>query len=473
MNETIIKRLRSIVGYENVKTDYDEVERYSKDETSSVEPSLPSAVVFVTNAQQVSEVLKVANQHKIPVTPRGAGTGLSGGAIPTKGGIVLSLERMNHILELDLENMVVVVEPGVITDEIQKLAEEHGFFYAGDPASSESSSIGGNVAENAGGVKVLKYGPTAFHVLGLEVVLPTGEIVNFGGKMMKNVMGYDMIRLFIGSEGTLGIITKIILRLIPKPKYSAVLLTPFKDMETAISCVPKVLCESGILPTSIELMDRFSVEISSKFLNESIPQQDADCHLIFEIESLDRESLTRAYISLGEKLQQLGALEVYIADNRHQKMKIWKFRKAIAEGIIAFRPKHCMEDVSVPIKTIPKLIRSTYDIARKNHVEVLNFGHVGDGNVHVTFLKPETMSDELWKKAIHNCLIELYRVTADLNGTVSGEHGIGVKRKDYLDIFLTQVEIETMRKIKQALDPNNILNADKIFPDTSASVRQI
>lgn len=466
MNEIIIQKLRSIVGSENVKTDYDEIEKYSKDETSSVESSLPGVVVFATNAQQISEILKIANQYKIPVTPRGAGTGLSGGAIPVKGGIVLSLEKMNHILELDLENMAVVVEPGVITDEIQKLAEENGFFYAGDPASSESSSIGGNVAENAGGVKVLKYGPTTFHVLGMEVVLPTGEIVNFGGKMMKNVMGYDMIRLFIGSEGTLGIVTKIILRLIPKPKYSAVLLVPFKDMEIAISSVPKVLCESGILPTSIELMDRFSVEISSKFLNESIPQQGVDCHLIFEIEGLDRESLTKAYISLGEKLQQLGALEVYIADNRHQKMKIWKFRKAIAEGIIAFRPKHCMEDVGVPIKSIPVLIRSTYDIAQKNRVEVLNFGHVGDGNVHVTFLKPDTMTEQQWEKAMHESLAELYHVTASLGGTMTGEHGVGLKRKDYLNIFLSQVEIEVMRKIKHTIDPNNILNPDKIFPNS-------
>ncbi|HPP70985.1 MAG TPA: FAD-binding oxidoreductase [Pseudothermotoga sp.] len=465
MREMIIEKLKSIVGQENIKTDYDELERYSKDETSSVEPSVPIAVVFVNNAEQVSDILKLANQYKIPVTPRGAGTGLSGGAIPKKDGIVLSLEKMNHILELDLENMAVVVEPGVITDEIQKLAEENGFFYAGDPASSESSSIGGNVAENAGGVKVLKYGPTAFHVLGLEVVLPTGEIVNFGGKMMKNVMGYDMIRLFIGSEGTLGVVTKIILRLIPKPKYSAVLLTPFGDMETAVSCVPKVLCESGILPTSIELMDRYSVEISSKFLNDNIPQQGVDCHLIFEIEALDKESLTRAYISLGEKLQQMGALEVYIADNRHQKMKIWKFRKAIAEGIIAFRPKHCMEDVGVPIKAIPALIRSTYDIARENGVEVLNFGHVGDGNVHVTFLKPETMNEEQWENSMHRSLEKLYHITANLGGTMTGEHGVGIKRKDYLNIFLTQTEIQLMKKIKQAIDPNNILNPNKIFPD--------
>jgi len=460
---SIIEHLRKIVGEENIKTDVEELERYSKDETSGVRPPLPMAVVFANSANEVSEIMKFAYNHEIPVTPRGAGTGLSGGAVAEKNGLILSLEKMNHIIEFDAENMTVTVEPGVITDEIQKLAEEHGLFYAGDPASSESSSIGGNVAENAGGVKVLKYGPTSYHVLGIEVVLPTGEIVHFGGKMMKNVMGYDMIRLFIGSEGTLGIVTKIILRLIPKPKYSAVLLAPFESIDDAVRCVPKVLSQSGILPTSIELMDKYSVQMASRFLNEAIPYQEAGCHLIFEIDSSDRQSLIKLYISLGEKLQQMGAMEVYIADNRHQKMKIWKFRKAIAEGIIAFRPEHCMEDVSVPINAIPGLIQSTYQIARKNNIEVLNFGHVGDGNVHVTFLKPESMNDENWKLSTEKSLEELYQITAQLEGSMTGEHGVGLKRKKYLPIFFRQEEIDLMKKIKKAIDPGNILNPSKLF----------
>ncbi len=458
-----IEKLQQIVGVENIKTDPDELERYSKDETSEIERQTPLCVVFPTSAEEISKIMKLANLYRVPVTPRGAGTGLSGGAVPVKGGIVLSLEKMNRIVEIDRENMVAVVEPGVITDEIQKLAEEYGLFYAGDPASSESSSIGGNVAENAGGVKVMKYGPTSYHVLGLEVVLPTGEIVRFGGKVLKNVMGYDMIRLFVGSEGTLGIVTEIILRLIPKPKYFATLLAPFESVEGAVLSVPRILCESGILTTSVELMDKQSALMASNFLSESIPHQDAGCHLILEIDGTDKDGLTRTYISLGERLQQMGALEVYIADNRYQRMKIWKFRKAIAEGIIAFRPRHCMEDVSVPIKEIPRLIMRTYEIAKDNRIEVLNFGHVGDGNVHVTFLKPDLIDERVWKEGLERALVELYKTAADLGGAITGEHGIGIKRKKYLGIFMSKDEIELMKKLKRVFDPNNVLNPGKMF----------
>jgi len=237
----IVDELIQLLGVENVKFDPEELEKYSHDETSGVEGQIPLAVVFPTSTEQVSAILRWANQKRVPVVPRGAGTGLSAGAVPTKDSIVVSLERMNRIVEFDEENMTITVEPGVITGEIQKIAEEHGLFYAGDPASSESSSIGGNVAENAGGVKVIKYGPTSFHVLGLEVVLPTGEVVSFGGKTLKNVTGYDLIRLFVGSEGTLGIVTKIVLRLVPKPKCAAVLLVPFRNIQDALLCVPKVL----------------------------------------------------------------------------------------------------------------------------------------------------------------------------------------------------------------------------------------
>jgi glycolate oxidase len=401
----------------------------------------------------------------VPIVPRGAGTGLSAGAVPTKDSIVVSLERMNRIVEFDEENMTITVEPGVITGEIQKIAEEHGLFYAGDPASSESSSIGGNVAENAGGVKVIKYGPTSFHVLGLEVVLPTGEIVTFGGKTLKNVTGYDLVRLFVGSEGTLGIVTKIILRLVPKPKCTAVLLVPFRDIEDALLCVPKVLSQSGVLPASIEFMDKASSEMASRFLNESIPNPEAECHLIFELESTSKQSLTREYIELGEKLMQMKALEVYIADSRTQRMKIWRFRKAIAEGIIAFRPTHCMEDVVVPTANMPKLVVSAYDIARRFDLEVLNFGHVGDGNVHVTFLKPDGMSDDVWKRSLEKALEELYKITVQLEGNLTGEHGVGLKRKKYLSMFLQEKELALMRSIKRLFDPNNILNPGKIFSD--------
>ena len=461
----VLEELKEILGEDGVKVDIDYLERYSKDETAELEPFKPDVVVFPRTPEEISKILKLANKMNIPVTPRGAGTGLSGGAVPMHGGILMSFERMNRILEFDPENMVVVVEPGVITDEIQKLAEQHGLYYAGDPASSESSSIGGNIAENAGGTRVLKYGPTGYHVLGVEVVTPTGEIVSFGGKMVKNVMGYDIIRLLVGSEGTLGIITKIILRLIPKPKYLATLLVPFKSVNKAIFSVPKVLSEAGTLPSSIEFMDKKSVQMAYKFLNESIPNMEADAHLIIEIESTDKESLAKAYFNLGDNLMKMGAIEVYVADNRHQRLKIWKFRKAIPEGIIAFRPIHCMEDISVPIKEIPEIVRFSDDIAERYNIETLSFGHVGDGNVHVVFLKPVGMDKSIWKETLDKALMDLYKHTKELGGTMTGEHGVGLKRKKYLNIFMSDKEIEFMMKIKKALDPNNILNPGKIFPE--------
>ncbi len=461
----LVDELMRLFGTENVKFDKEEIEKYSRDETSGVEGEIPLAVVFPTSTEQVSQLMRWANERRVAVVPRGAGTGLSGGAIPTKNSVVVSLERMNRIIELDERNMTIVVEPGVITGEIQKIAEEHGLYYAGDPASSESSSIGGNVAENAGGVKVIKYGPTAFHVLGLEVVLPTGEVVHFGGKTLKNVTGYDMVRLFVGSEGTLGIVTKIVLRLVPRPKYAAVLLVPFSNIEDALLCVPKLLSQSGLLPASIEFMDRYSSEMASRFLNESVPNPEAGCHLIFELESSNKQNLVKEYIELGEKLMQMNATEVYIADDRTQRMKIWRFRKAIAEGIIAFRPVHCMEDVVVPTANMPKLIPSTYQIAQKHGLEVLNFGHVGDGNVHVTFLKPERMQNTMWEQALEEALEELYRTTVQLEGSLTGEHGVGLKRKKYLKMFLGEKEIELMKRLKRLFDPNNILNPGKIFPD--------
>ncbi len=463
INDEILKKLKEIVGDENVRLEEDYLEKYSKDETSGIEVRRPEVVVFPTNAEHVSEIVKLSNEYMVPITPRGAGTGLSGGAVPAFGGIVLSLEKMNRIIEFDPVNMTVTVEPGVITDEIQKLAEEHNLYYAGDPASSESSSIGGNIAENAGGTRVIKYGPTSHHVLGIEMVTPTGEIVRYGGKMVKNVMGYDMICLIVGSEGTLGIVTKIILRLIPKPKHFATLLIPFKNLDDSIRSVPKVIPTLGILPSSIEFMDRKSVEMSKEFLSESIPNMEAQSHLIIELDSPDKESLVKEYMNLGDELMKMGAIEVYVADNRYQRSRIWKFRKAIAEGIIAFRPVHCMEDVSVPISGMPDIVKGSYEIAKKRDLEVLVFGHVGDGNTHVTFLKPLNMDERIWKGNLEKALKELYEMTSSLGGSITGEHGVGLKRKKYLRIFLTDQEIEFMRKIKKALDPNGILNPGKIF----------
>lgn len=460
IQEELLNSLKEIFG-DRMKLERDFLEKYSRDETAELEGSMPGIVLFPLTPEEISSVMKLANQYKVPVTPRGAGTGLSGGAIPPSGGIVLSLEKMNRIIEFDEENMMITVEPGVITNEIQKLADRHGLIYGGDPCSSDSSTIGGNVAENAGGNKVLKYGPTGYHVYALEVVLPTGEIVQFGGKRIKDVTGFDMIHLLIGSEGTLGIVTKITLRLLPKPKYSVALLAPFESVEKAIDAVPKLMVKSGTMPSSLEFMDRSSIQSTCKFLNIEFPYSDAGAHLIIEVEGNNKTAVSDDYERIGDICLEEGALEVFVADNRNTREKLWKVRKSIAEALSVYSPVHCMEDVSVPMARIPELIKGAEKIAEKHGLEMLSFGHAGDGNVHVTFIKGDR-TEEYWKAHLEPALIELYKLARDLGGCISGEHGIGLKRKKYLPIILDESQIRLIKGIKRIFDPNNILNPGKI-----------
>jgi glycolate oxidase len=402
-----------------------------------------------------------ANQHLIPVTPRGAGTGLSGGAVPIKGGIVLSLERMNRIVELDEETLTITVEPGVITDEIQKMAAASGLLYAGDPCSSDASFIGGNLAENAGGNKVVKYGPTGDHVMGIEVVLPDGTVDFFGGKLVKNVTGYDFINLMVGSEGTLGIITKIILKLIPLPEFTVDLLVPFKTVEEAIAFVPKIMIEAHTIPASLEFMDNASLRLAERFLNNELPYSDSAAHLIIGIEGNGREQVADEYEKIGQMCFKYGAQEVFVADNRNTREKIWKARKSIAEAISAFYPDFCMEDVVVPINKIPQLMSFVNELSQREHIETVNFGHAGDGNMHVTFLSAEK-TDKIWNDKVEANLKQLYKRVLELGGTLSGEHGIGIKRMPYLPMALSQSQISLIKRVKRAFDPNDILNPGKI-----------
>ncbi len=465
-----IEKLNAIFG-NRMKTENDFLEKYSHDETAGLKGELPSVVLFPVNTSEISSVMKLANIHGFSVTPRGAGTGLSGGAIPNKDGVVLSLEKMNNVVEFDRENMMITVEPGVITDEIQKIADKNNLMYAGDPCSSDSSTIGGNIAENAGGNKVLKYGPTGYHVYGLEVVLPTGEIVTYGGKRLKDVTGLDMIHLLIGSEGILGIVTKIILRLIPKPKYTVALLAPFKTTEEAIEVVPKILTHSGIMPSSLEFMDKSSIRSSCKFLNVEFPYSEAGAHLIIEVEGNDKESTADIYEQLGDKCIEEGALEVFVADNRTTRERLWKARKSIAEALSAFSPVHCMEDVSVPMANIAELIGEAEKISEENDLDMIAFGHAGDGNVHITFLKGEREMEH-WNNNLEKALTDLYKLTSNLGGCITGEHGVGLKRKKYLSMTLDSTQIEMIKKIKGAFDPKNILNPGKMVDITDNMARR-
>jgi glycolate oxidase len=424
---------------------------------------MPDVVVKPRTAEEISEILKLANLNKIPVTPRGAGTGLSGGAVPIYGGILLSLERMNSILEIDRENMVAVVEPGVVTNDINNLIQEDGLFFAGYPMSVESCFIGGNVAENAGGGRAVKYGVTGQYILGLEVVTPEGRIIHLGGKRVKDVVGYDLVKLMVGSEGTLGIFTKIIIKLLPLPAEKVDLLVLFKDVDTAIGIVPKIITNGKIIPTAIEFMDKQSIETACKYLNEHLPYEEAGAMLLIEIDGNSKEQLEYEYETIGQLCLDNGAIEVYVADNYTTEERVWSVRRNIPEAITVYSSMKSSEDVVVPIANIPKLLPFLKEIEEKYDILIPTFGHAGDGNMHTTLVKKPKMSMEEWQEVSDMARKEIFGEVIKLGGTISGEHGIGHKRKKYIEMALEPSVLELMQRIKKAFDPNSILNPGKIF----------
>jgi glycolate oxidase len=461
----IADELRRIVGERYVV--YDDAERlepFSHDEIPDPHYAhMPEAVVRPRTAEEIAAILQLANREHIPVTPRGAGSGLSGGAVPVHGGIVLLCDRMNEILDVDMKNMMVVVEPGVVTAEINEHLAETGLFYAGYPMSLETCYIGGNVAENAGGGKAIKYGVTARYVLGVEMVTPTGQIVQYGGKLVKDVTGYNMAQLMVSSEGTLGIFTKIILKLSPAPAGEVDLLVLFKTPEEAIDTVPKIMIESGITPTAVEFMDRNCVHTACTYLNETLPYEDCGAMLLITVDGADEDVVAREYEAIGELCYNAGAIEVYVADNHTTSERIWNVRRNIAEAYGLISPHQANEDLVVPPAAIPELLRGMETLQEKYGIRFPAFGHAGDGNLHVRLIKAPDWSLETWNETLPKALHDLYTMTADLGGRISGEHGIGHKRKVNMHYFLSEETLETMRAVKRALDPNNILNPGKIF----------
>ena len=466
VTEKVVSELRRILGEGSVLFgDAEQMAKYSHDEVAGEEHAhMPEAVVKPRTAGEISQILRLANRERIPVTPRGAGSGLSCGAVPVRGGIVLSLERMDEILEIDPENLTVTVEPGVITNEINEAVREYGLFYAGYPMSLESCFIGGNVAENAGGGRAIKYGVTGRYVLGLEVVLPTGDIVKLGGKRVKDVTGYDLIHLMVGSEGTLGIFTKITLRLVPLPAARAVLLVPFADVPAAIAAVPRVMTQGHLVPASVEFMDRLSVRTAYEFLGESPPQPDIGAMLLIEVDGYEQELVEREMETVAELCLEAGALDVYVGNSPDTERRMWRPRQNVAEAFKAISPVQSLEDVVVPLAQIPALMPELQRLSDKYGVLIPCYGHAGDGNLHATPVKPPEMAMEEWQARLPGLLGELYRSVAALGGTISGEHGIGSKRAGYLAMVLDPALIELHKRIKDAFDPNGILNPDKILP---------
>ncbi|OPL17456.1 MAG: FAD-binding protein [delta proteobacterium ML8_D] len=464
VTEEILNKLAEIVGSKNVLTGREKIEAYSHDETPSEQYGhMPEVVVTPGSAEEIASILKLANSRLIPVTPRGAGSGLSGGAIPVFGGIVISFEKMNRILEIDYNNMMMTLEPGVITNEVNEIISEKGLFYAGYPMSVETCFIGGNVAENAGGGRAVKYGVTGRYIMGLELVTPEGEIVSLGGKLLKDVTGYDIKQLIIGSEGTLGIVTRVIIKLIPLPTAKIDLLVLFKDVKSAIEMVPIIMTKAKIVPTSIEFMDKISVQASCQYLNEKLPYKSAGAMLIIEVDGNREDIVSQDAETVGEMCIKEGALEVYWADNYTTQERIWSVRRNIAEAFMVFSPHQSLEDIVVPISVIPDLMLELDGISKKYGIKIPCYGHAGDGNLHATLVKNPESTMEEWYALEAEALKELYQATKKLGGTLSGEHGIGSKRKDFMGIVCSPAEIDLMRRIKKAFDPNGIMNPGKIF----------
>jgi glycolate oxidase len=463
----IVAELQGIVGERNViYDDPDQLEGYSHDEVADPHYArMPEAVVKPVTAEEISHIMKLANRERIPVTPRGAGSGLSCGAVPVYGGIVLSMEKMNNVLDVDPGNMMITVEAGIVTNQINTILEAYGLFYAGYPMSLETCFIGGNVAENAGGGKAIKYGVTNRYVHGLEVVLPTGDIVQLGGKRVKDVTGYDLLHLMAGSEGTLGIFTKVTLKLLPLPKAKVDLLVLFKSVQDAIDMVPVIMTETGIIPTAIEFMDKLSTQTSCTYLNEHLPYEQAGAMLLIEVDGTSDDQVELHYEAIGETCLNRGAIEVYVADNYTTQERVWKVRRNIAEAFKVYSPIQSLEDIVVPFAQIPQLIREIELLSKKYDIVIPSYGHAGDGNLHSTPIKPPEMSMEEWNETLPKILEDLYRGVAKLGGTISGEHGIGSKRKKYMKLVMQPELIDVMKRLKKTFDPNNVLNPGKIFPE--------
>lgn len=459
----IIKELEKIVGTDYVFLDEETRNHYGHDETEDyVFP--PNVVLKPASAQEVSQIIKVANTHKIPVTPIGARTGLSGGALSIHQGIGLAMDRFNNILEIDELNLQVTVEPAVITQVLRETVAQKGLFYPPDPSSQGSCWIGGNVAENAGGARAVKYGVTKDYVLNLEIVLPTGEIIWTGANTLKNSTGYNFTQLLVGSEGTLGVITKIVLKLIPAVSHNILLLVPFYKASQACEAVSAIF-RAGIVPSALEFMERDAIDWSLKFidgLNIQI-KDDVQAHLLIEVDGNYPDILFQEAEKITTVLEQYEIDEILFADTEDQKNALWKMRRNVAEAVKS-NSIYKEEDTVVPRYELPKLLEGIKTIGKKYGFQSVCYGHAGDGNLHVNIIKGN-MSDENWNTEVTKGIREIFELTVSLKGTLSGEHGIGYVQKNYMNIAFTKIHLELMERIKSIFDPNNILNPGKIFPD--------
>ncbi|MGA7617647.1 MAG: FAD-linked oxidase C-terminal domain-containing protein [Thermoanaerobaculia bacterium] len=456
----VIAKLRDALGDDSVVTSAEELRPFASDYTEDL-VFMPEVAALPRTTAEVQAMVRIAYEHRIPLTPRAGGTGLSGGALPVRGGILFSCHRMNSIVEIDRENLVGVVEPGVITQVFQEEVEKVGLFYPPDPASRGSCTLGGNVAENAGGPRAVKYGVTKDYVLGAEAVLPDGSLIRTGGKLYKDVSGYNLTQLLVGSEGTLAILTKLYMKLIPWPPHRKVLLASFSSLEAAANAVVAIFAR-GVQPSACELMEQDAVMCAVRQLGKEWPNSAAAAHLLLEADGHSEQRVDDEAMLMGEACFEAEAEDVLMAEDAPRMREIWALRRCIGEAVKSINI-YKEEDTVVPRNRIPELIRGVKEIAGRHGLMTICYGHAGDGNIHCNIIK--TVSDEQWRDALPGAIREIFVLTAKLGGQVSGEHGIGWVQKDYLPITQGSAEIALMRRIKDVFDPEGILNPGKIFPE--------
>ena len=452
-----IDALRKIVGDENIYHDKAHMIAYSYDATK--ERYEPDAVVFPRHEEDVSAILRYCNDHKIPVVPRGAGSGFTGGALPAKGGIVLAVEKhMNKILEIDEKNMVAVVQPGVINIELQKAVEARGLFYPPDPASQEYSTIGGNVSENAGGMRAAKYGITKDYVMAIRAVRPNGDIIRAGKRTIKDVAGYNIAGILIASEGTLAVITEVTLKLIAKPKLKKTAMGIFPSVESAMEAVYKTMA-SGVTPVAMEFLDQLTIRAVEEKFHKGLPT-DAGAILITDVDGNLPEEIDYQIDVIEKVFLENGCSEFKKARDEAEAADIWFARRNASQSITIYGSKKINEDITVPRSVLPELLRRIHDVALKYDVKIPCFGHTGDGNVHTNVMVDGSDPEQL--EIGHKAIEEIFRITVDLGGTLSGEHGIGLSKAPFMHLAFTEAELQLFRDIKRAFDPNNILNPGKM-----------
>ena len=458
LNEDHIQALREIAGAEHVATSRTALLTHSFDATQR--QFMPEVVVHPATTGEVAAIVRLAARHGLPLLPRGAGSGFTGGTLPLRGGIVVVLTRMNRILEIDTDNLVAVVEPGVVTARLQEAVEKAGLFYPPDPASKEFSTLGGNVAECAGGPRCVKYGVTRDYVLGLTVVTPAGEIIHTGGRTMKNVAGYELTRLFVGSEGTLGIVTEIILRLLPKPAAKRTMLATFASIDGAAEAVSAII-RGKIIPTTLEFMDASAIDCVRGLPGIELPE-DCQALLIIEVDG-DSDQLVPQLERIVTLIQPFGLLKSTIARDSSEAEALWRVRRSVSPSLRKLGPNKFNEDIVVPRSKVPEMIRALDGISRRLGLSIVNFGHAGDGNIHVNVMVD--LREPGMQAKVDEALADIFQTTVALGGSVSGEHGIGTAKQPFIALELDPPTLAVMRAVKAALDPQGIMNPGKIFPE--------